>query len=222
MITKAQEIVAMHNPHPYYETYKKFEESYWGFIPSYIASAVKEHFTVLDIGSAYGTLLAYCSLLGPCRLFALDKYDYMSDQFKVALGVEYIKDDIENPTKIPDMKFDVVIFTEILEHLNFNPLDTMKRLHDLITPEGYIVLSTPNAATWGRLSNYTHWKDIPSFDSKVTAVDAHVYQYNIEELMQLCAEAGLRPELVGLSGGFSNTKFDNINMLLRRLDYVSM
>jgi len=45
---------------------------------------------------------------------------------------------------IPDDSFDIILFTEILEHLAFNPVALWRELHRVLAPQGRIVLTTPN------------------------------------------------------------------------------
>lgn len=50
-------------------------------------------------------------------------------------------------------KFDLIVFTEILEHITFNPVRFWKRVYELLSPNGLVYLSTPNAlrpAAWTR------------------------------------------------------------------------
>ncbi len=57
-------------------------------------------------------------------------------------------DDLERPEAawqaLPDDSFDVVLFTEIIEHLTFNPIRLWREIHRVTAPGGVIVVSTPN------------------------------------------------------------------------------
>lgn len=56
---------------------------------------------------------------------------------------------------VPDDAFDVVLFTEILEHLTFNPVRFWREIHRVLAPGGRIVITTPNYYAWnGRV---WHW-----------------------------------------------------------------
>jgi 2-polyprenyl-6-hydroxyphenyl methylase/3-demethylubiquinone-9 3-methyltransferase len=48
----------------------------------------------------------------------------------------------------PDSSFDVILFTEIFEHLTFNPVRFWKQVHRVLSPGGRIVLTTPNYYAW--------------------------------------------------------------------------
>jgi 2-polyprenyl-3-methyl-5-hydroxy-6-metoxy-1,4-benzoquinol methylase len=56
---------------------------------------------------------------------------------------------------LPDQSgsFDLIVFTEILEHITFNPIRFWARVYQLLKPGGMVYLSTPNAlrpAAWVR------------------------------------------------------------------------
>lgn len=44
-----------------------------------------------------------------------------------------------------DGQFDLIVFTEILEHITFNPIRFWRRVHELMSPAALIYVSTPNA-----------------------------------------------------------------------------
>lgn len=49
---------------------------------------------------------------------------------------------------LPADSFDVVLFTEILEHITFNPIDLWKQVYRALSPGGQIVITTPNYYSW--------------------------------------------------------------------------
>lgn len=49
---------------------------------------------------------------------------------------------------IPDSSMDVVLFTEILEHITFNPIAFWRQVHRILAPGGRIVVTTPNYYSW--------------------------------------------------------------------------
>ena len=40
--------------------------------------------------------------------------------------------------------FDLILFTEIIEHLTFNPVDMWKGIYRILKPGGKIIVTTPN------------------------------------------------------------------------------
>lgn len=55
--------------------------------------------------------------------------------------------DIEEEFPYQDASFDLVIFTEVLEHISRDPMHVMAEMNRITKPQGWIALSTPNAAS---------------------------------------------------------------------------
>ena len=45
---------------------------------------------------------------------------------------------------IPDNSFDLIMFTEVLEHITFNPVAMWKSIYRVLAPGGRIIITTPN------------------------------------------------------------------------------
>lgn len=55
---------------------------------------------------------------------------------------------------VPDNSFDVVLFTEIIEHITFNPVAMWKEIYRVMKPGARLVVTTPNYYAWrGRTWN---------------------------------------------------------------------
>lgn len=63
-------------------------------------------------------------------------------------GVQLLPNpDLESPTAltaIADDSFDIVLFTEIIEHITFNPVRMWREIYRVLKPGGRIVVTTPN------------------------------------------------------------------------------
>ena len=57
---------------------------------------------------------------------------------------------------LPDGSFNIVLFTEIIEHLSFNPVHLWKEVYRLLAPGGRIVITTPNYYAWN--GRCWHWR----------------------------------------------------------------
>jgi SAM-dependent methyltransferase len=106
---------------------------------------------VLDIGSHW---------LHQSVLYARDGYQVTAADLSLTAelgGVDALArhfgirrvfyDTLEKPTgldAVADDSIDLVLFTEILEHLAFNPIDMWKALFRVLKPGGTIVVTTPN------------------------------------------------------------------------------
>jgi SAM-dependent methyltransferase len=54
----------------------------------------------------------------------------------------------------PDGTFDLVIFSELIEHLGLNPVWTLSEIHRVLRPDGLVIVTTPNSLSLERLSTF--------------------------------------------------------------------
>jgi 2-polyprenyl-6-hydroxyphenyl methylase/3-demethylubiquinone-9 3-methyltransferase len=124
-----------------------------------IAALRPERCRVLDIGSHYlhqGVLLR-CLGHEVCGIDIglFTEADFVKDRAQ-AFGIDNITvNALEAGSFLPecDNCFDLIVFTEILEHITFNPIRFWRRVYELMAPGGIVYLSTPNAlrpAAWSR------------------------------------------------------------------------
>lgn len=112
----------------------------------------QEHDHVLDIGAHWlhqGALYATDGF----KVTAMDLPLSMEHPAVVtlagALGIELIScSSLEQPadalSRLADDSVSVVLFTEILEHITFNPVAMWKAIYRVLRPGGRIVVTTPN------------------------------------------------------------------------------
>lgn len=142
------------------------DETYFGHqLPRYLQSVSRIQALrpaparVLDIGSHYLHQAALLSRLG---------YEVSGIDIPLFAGAEFVReraarfgvrnhavDAIELGEFLPGQegRFDLIVFTEILEHITFNPVRFWRRVYELMSPGGMVYLSTPNAlrpAAWLR------------------------------------------------------------------------
>lgn len=178
LIAQAQDIVAAYNPHPYYlSAYRQAETGYWEHIPAWLRRPRVKR--IIDIGAAYGTLAVQARLLYPrAEVVVADNTDvWISRELLEAARLDFQLLDIETD-ELPGT-FGLVIFTEVLEHLQVeNALPALERIYRALAPEGALLMSTPDAnSQWGR---------------NCPAGSGHVYQYVLEEVMSLLHAVGFR------------------------------
>jgi len=77
--------------------------------------------------------------------------------------------------------FDVITLVHVIEHLS-DPFSVLKKCMDLLRPGGKIIISTPNAASWGARFFKRCWRGWEP--------PRHLYIYNPQTLSQLVARAG--------------------------------
>jgi 2-polyprenyl-3-methyl-5-hydroxy-6-metoxy-1,4-benzoquinol methylase len=212
-IAYCQKEIAELQPHPkYLADYRDQEVYYWLQIPNWIRkeSSKNKVKRCLDIGCAYGTLALYCKKLFNCEVYATDYVDtYLSRMLAAKYDFHFEVNNVELDDFPWDKEFDLIIFTEVLEHLNFNPVPTLKKIRQLLSPNGKMYLSTPDASQWGRvLKYYSCLADLPSPQKGAATVDDHVYQYTKEELLEVLNSAGFKVDRLGYSPGYNFRHFN--------------
>lgn len=111
---------------------------------------------VVDIGSRGSMVPALRQVLGLERLTVTNApdesaaHDDMLRFFSDSSGefsIPYDRFDIEETFPYRDGMFDLVILTEVLEHITRDPMHTIGEINRVLRKDGWIVLSTPNCAS---------------------------------------------------------------------------
>ena len=106
---------------------------------------------VLNMGSHYLHVSLLFQLLG-YQVDSMDVGEFWNLEFVKARAEKYklkaiIDNDFEtlNSMNGIENKYDIILFTEILEHITFNPILFWKKIYILLNNGGLIYISTPNS-----------------------------------------------------------------------------
>ena len=206
------EIARVDGPDGYYNrTYRKFGPLYWQKIPAWMRQDARREKAsrILDIGCGYGTLLALAAEIYGARGYCMDVTEYLKPAFARGRNLMFVRGNIElNPIPWHD-KFDIVILTEVLEHFNFQPLPTLRKIHAGMRVGGVLYLSTPDEREWGRLHTYyRRLSDLPAPDPALPIRDAHIWIYSKREISTLLDQAGFNIARFDYARGNGNRHFN--------------
>ena len=178
--------------------------------------AVKNHISgkvVADLGTVPGHLVRACKSLGAARAIGLD-YDPERFGFGERLrteGVEILKCDLENGSlPLADESADLILFTEVIEHLPTNAQKVLAECRRVLNAGGQLVLTTPNA---NNLANRVRrllgrQTDITADDWGARPQQKHQREYTQKEMMAMLKKAGFKIVRIEKIEYAWNTEFD--------------
>jgi len=149
---------------------------------------------VLDVAASQGNFSLWLAELG-YRVTWNDLRSSLSDYVKL----KYERGEIEyQPGNIFelgfDRNFDVVLITEIIEHVA-HPDEFLQKIAQLVKPGGYIVMTTPNGEyIRHNLPKFSECPDPSMFESVQFGPnsDGHIFLLHLEEIEPLVKQAGLK------------------------------
>jgi SAM-dependent methyltransferase len=106
---------------------------------------------------------------------------------------EYSHFNVEtDPFPYQDGSFDCVIFCEILEHLLLKPDFTVSEIRRILSGNGYVIVSTPNASRLSNLVRLARGKNIYADYSPHGIYGRHNREYTLDEVVQLLKNQNFR------------------------------
>jgi len=114
---------------------------------------------LLDIGCGAGFFIA-CLERYDWEVKGIDISEWASEFARNKLGLDVFTGSIEDIQF--NGRFDVITMYHILEHL-LDPLSTLKRVFEIITDRGVLIIKGPNLASFDRRWHGTNWRgyDLP-------------------------------------------------------------
>lgn len=153
---------------------------------------------LLDVGSHWMHLTMAASLSG-FNCYGFDLSFYTCEDMLLKRAVKYgIKlgcvDLAEHQIPLSSQSFDIILFSEVLEHLPYSPIPILAEFRRILKPGGVLLLTTPNVFSSGNrlrmltgLGNiYTeldHFLAGPSFS-------IHWREYTMSEVKRLIEQSG--------------------------------
>jgi ubiquinone biosynthesis O-methyltransferase len=151
---------------------------------------------ILDIGCGCGRLSIMCASMGAERVIG---FDYAERAIKIAnlilqcsglRNVTFHVGDVAQVLSREDLKFDIVIMSEVIEHLQ-NPLEVLTKIKGLLKEGGWLVVSCPN---FSNFRGYVYNTLLTLFRLPMSLTD--VRQVDFKQISEWCEEAGYSIERV--------------------------
>lgn len=139
---------------------------------------------VLDVGCTSGYVSAPFKDAGH-YVVGIDIADKPISEAKKVLNEAYVVD-IEHypwPKEIEGKKFDLIILGEVIEHL-FDQSAILQQLKKLLSPGGYILVTTPNLLIWSERVRML----LGTYENKDAG---HIRMLSFRTFRMLCEKEGL-------------------------------
>lgn len=188
---------------------------------------------ILEISSFLGVVDIVLAKIGS-EVYTYDIPEFQKNEnlyelylkFNVRSSSGYLKDVWQNGLPYPDKHFDAVILSEVIEHLNFNPLPLIQEINRILKKDGILYITTPNQVNLinrikiisGRsIRNSIHDSFTQLDQTKHTICGIHWREYTLEELIQLLDITGFAV----MTAEYSPMTKKNLSSFLSSIFYVS-
>jgi SAM-dependent methyltransferase len=123
--------------------------------------------------------------------------DLVQENFRLHGEVDFITANLND--ELPDALrrgFDCVIATELIEHLE-NPRHLIRQCHDLLKPDGLLIVSTPNTASSISLAQFVRTREFRWFTPLQYSNDGHIMPILLPVLRLALEESGFGDVRIG-------------------------
>ena len=178
----------------------------------------QEKLKFLDIGSGFCHLTIGVSLLG-YKSYGVDLMA-MNEATKKRcedFNLE-VKDCDLSEGGIPfiDHSFDIILLSEVLEHLNFHPRRIFMEIYRVLKPGGKIIITTPNLLRLNNRIKILIGKSIhPNIKEDYTSA-THYREYSIKELIFLLEDSDFKINKVE----YVDFDYPNINKVVKMINRI--
>ena len=157
---------------------------------------------ILDIGSGRLILSSFLSSSGS-SLVAFDLPKVFENKYVKERAKSYSIDLVGSKIvsgrkfKLPFKKssFDLVLMTEVFEHLNFTPVFVLNEIHRVLKDEGFFILTTPNVHSFeNKLSFFLNKNIYGNYEKylKGSPFDYHWREFEKKELIYVLKQCDFK------------------------------
>lgn len=140
----AQAVLTQENPLEYLA---KSEEIYWS-IKNYFQNTSSSSKNILEVGCGMG-YLTYSLIKAGFNVTGLDISMNAIERATARYGEHFVCADLHEYKSQTDIKYDVIILTEVIEHVP-NIYEIINSLSGLLADGGEIVITTPNKSPYSK------------------------------------------------------------------------
>lgn len=187
---------------------------------------------LLDVGCGTGDLTIFiANKLGIKQIYGVDVDENALSQAKQKGIIVFNLDISKEKFPFSNETFDLCTFLDVIEHLE-NPDNALKEIHRILKKEAFLLLTTPNVASWYNRLLLLSGKPILGIDlSKeirynypfgvTQVISGHQRLYTLDSLKKLLIFHGFEVKRgLGYSQVFSKTQVKGVIRLVSFLDKI--
>jgi 2-polyprenyl-3-methyl-5-hydroxy-6-metoxy-1,4-benzoquinol methylase len=141
--------------------------------------------SMLEYGAGMGNLIRRLVAAGWSG--AITGADLFARPEGLPENVAWVQEDLNRPLQVPDASFDLVVSTEVIEHLE-NPRAVAREFARLLRPGGRVLLTTPNQESLRSLLSLLLNRHFVLFQD--SCYPAHITALLAKDLERIFREAG--------------------------------
>ncbi len=154
--------------------------------------------SVLDIGPSFLSELLYEKYNNQLSLLGFDAENSLGGHLastNILKKTNFIKQDLNffEAQTIPQ-KFDLIVCGEVIEHLYTSPKKLLRNFYQLLNPNGYLIIQTPNAVSLRKRIALIFGRNPFEIPRENLNNPGHYREYTAKELKILALEAGFKTE----------------------------
>jgi len=191
----------------------------------------KKNLRMLDIGPGMGvqsiimrkmldvdiTWIDVCDVTHTQKEFYGNNRQYLENE----LNIHIIEGNVETIQYKFEEGFDIIFFSEVLEHFKYHPVGTMKKILSWLKNDGRLYLGMPNYNITKKYRTYDSWRDMPIYDAEnqkeLCNYWMHVLEYRYEEAIDLFNELNLHIEKNASSSNGAIMEFELSKILREKM-----
>ncbi len=199
--------------------YFTFHKDRYNFLIKKLEENYQQGKSFLELGSFRGYMMIAASLIGyKVSGVDLDKYVQEIETMCKKYNFENLPLDLEsNMLPFPDDSFDIIIFSEVLEHLNFHPGNVFIEIARVLKKNGVVIVTTPNLSRINNIVKLALNKSINAELDQIFHDGTHYREYTSQEIVYLMRQAGL----YDIETSFLNFKYPDLGFKVAISDFIS-
>lgn len=101
---------------------------------------------VLDVGCGTGFFSSKIKEVARAEVYGID-FSKKALKHAKGYGIKTKRADLNSRIPFNNSEFDMVNCGEVIEHM-YNPDNLLREIHRVLKPDGYLLITTPNLASW--------------------------------------------------------------------------